>query len=183
MKSRILSLLAGLAACLLSAGCAEYGPYPASYQLPIGAPYLTSEFGPLNMSVNAVQEVNAQPGEKLYYQVVSPTTVQIYVYDPYGQGQILSQFEGSTFNSAVRPNGDRVKFIISAIQPVPGGFVQLTVSDNPIGRTSLSAPFGTPPAPPVVIQPATTTTVITTSPATPPAPPPTYEQSTTTVVH
>lgn len=160
MNSKIFASLAILAL----AGCASYTQYPVTYQVPIGPAQITNDFGPPNLVVNAVQDVPARPGAQLYYQVVSPINVMFYAFDKISSapgGPILSQLQGTSFYSSVVPTGSKVEFVFSAVQPITGGSIQLTVSDRPMISSSSAIPYtnpGTPMGaaamqPPVTISP------------------------------
>lgn len=169
MKSIVAPSLAALALGLALAGCASYPEYPMTYQVPVGPPEITSAYGPMNLSVNGTQDVPAEPGAQLYYQVISPTPIILYAFDKTGGGPggpLLSQLQGTSFYSSVVPSSSTVEFVVSTVHPVTGGAVQLTVSDSPMTSGPNAIPYTNPgPAPamgsavqpPVSISPASVT--------------------------
>jgi hypothetical protein len=167
MNSRNLTPLAVIGTCLLLAGCVTAPSAPVVYQVPITQPVIRSDFGPPNLAVTGVQDVPAQPGAPLYYQVISPVNVVAYAFDrinPGPGGPLLAQFQGTSFYSSVTPSGSAVEFVFSAAQPVMGGSVQLFVSDRPIIAGSVAIPYTTP-VPPLAIQPPVTISPLNTTTA------------------
>jgi len=144
-----ISFILALLTCAL-AGCATTD-YPVAYQVPLNPPQVTSAYGPLNLPVNGVQDVPAPAhhGAQLYFQVLSPTDVEAYVYDKTSSapgGQLLGQFRGTSFYSSAVPTSDTVEFVFSATQPVTGGTLQLSVSDSPMTSDSSAVPYTSPAA-------------------------------------
>jgi plastocyanin len=166
MNAKMITPALALGVCLALAGCATSPQYPVTYQIPFGPAQVRSDFGPPNIVVNGVQDVPAQPGAILYYQVVSPINAVVYAFDKTGPGPggpILSQLNGTSFYSSVVPTSNTVEFVVSATQPVTGGTVQLTVSDSSMAAGSGAIPsVGVPyPAqqPPVSITPSSVSIV------------------------
>ena len=167
MNSRLLTPLAALGACLLLNACVTAPPAPTVYQIPITAPVVRSDFGPPNLAVSGVQDVSAQPGSPLYYQVISPVNVVAYAFDrtsPSPGGPLLAQFQGTNFYSSVQPSSGAVEFVFSAGPPVMGGAVQLIVSDRPFTYGSTMIPYSQP-SPPPAMQPAVTISPLNTTTA------------------
>lgn len=153
MKTRFIAPIAALAALLL-AGCETPSvQYPITYQVPIGNSTVTSAYGPQNLNVSGVQDAPAVPGEPLFYQIVSPVNLTLYVFDKTGVnpgGPQLATAQGTFFNMSVTPTGNTVEFVFSAAQQGTGGTVQFTVSDHPIPSASpapVPAPVSAVPAP------------------------------------
>jgi len=148
MNSRILVPLAALGTCLLLAACSSYPEYPITYQIPIGAPYATSDYGLDNVPINAIQVVPSEGGTRLYYSMAASTNVMVYVVDnfgPYPGGPMIARFHGNSYSSSVVPSGGKVAFIFAAIQPVVAGTIQLTVSDSSLPEPVMSTQFLAPP--------------------------------------
>lgn len=165
MKTKFITPLAALAVCFF-AGCATTSvQYPITYQVPIGNSTVTSAYGPQNLNVSGVQDAPAIPGEPLYYQIVSPVNLSLYIFDKTGPGPggpRLAQSQGTFFNTSVTPTGNTVEFVFSAAQQGTGGTVQFTVSDHPIPSAMPMAapapvtavPVPAAPAPAVSVTPS-----------------------------
>jgi len=168
MNARIVALLAATGASLLLSACSAINEYPVSYQVPIGAAYFSSDYGLQNLPVNAVQDVPVEAGMPFYYTIVSPVAMNVYIFDKFGPqpgGPLLGNFSGASYSGVVTPSGNKLEFVFSAPQPVAGGVMQLTVSDTPLGTTTMTGTttytsVALAAQPPLVLSPAETTTSI-----------------------
>jgi hypothetical protein len=138
------SLFFGALLCgLILGGCASTPPtpkitYPVTYQIQIGNTQVHSDYGPQTLNVNASQEVVVEPNRPLYYQVVSPVDVTVYVYEksaPNSRKQV-GQMEGKSFTSSISPTSRTLEFAFSAAEPNSSGKVLFTLSDRPITPVS-----------------------------------------------
>jgi plastocyanin len=169
MKAKVAPIVSALGLCLALAACSTYPEYPMTYQVPVGPAEITSAYGPLNLPVNGVQDVPAEPGQQLYFQVLAPTPIVLYAFDKTSTepgGPLLAQLRGTSFYSSVTPTSSSVEFVVSTEQPVTGGSVQVTVSDQPMSSGASAMPYtnpnsgpevGTAAQPPVDISPASVT--------------------------
>jgi hypothetical protein len=143
--------LGGLA--LLAGGCATATlprvTYPVTYQIQLGNTQVRSDYGPQNLNVNATQDVTAEAGEPLYYQVSSPVLVNVYAYDldTGGTRVLLGSNQGTVFSSSVTPTSDSLRFVFSVAQANTSGVVQFTISDQPISPRAAPAVVAPPPEP------------------------------------
>ena len=175
MKSNLLALLAVGAAAALFAGCAEAPTaYPVSYQIPIGYSQVPTAYGTQSINVSATHDSIVTPGVPMYYQVISPVPLTLYVFDKTGPGPggaLLNQTQGTIISATATATSSTLEFVFSTVQPYTGGTVQFTISDHPL-------PPVTTDVAPTPVQ-STTTTTTTTAPN-PNAPGTTTTQSTTT---
>jgi len=151
MKTTSLLLpLAALAALL--GGCASPQPplptvhYPVTYQVPIGNTSAQASAGPQSLNINATQDVEVQPGIPLYYQIVSPVNVTVYLYEKVGVapgGNLLGNMQimaGVPTTNQLTPRTTSLEFTFSATQTNSSGTLQFTLSDQPIAAAV--APMG-----------------------------------------
>ena len=152
MNTRILLALELAASALLAAGCVTSNlprvTYPVTYQIQLGNTQVRSDYGPQNLNVNATQDVTAEAGEPLYYEINSPVPVNVYVYDlGSGDGRTLvGSNQGTLFTASVTPSGGTLRFVFSVAQANTSGVVQFTISDQPIlAPSAVTAPVAPPP--------------------------------------
>ena len=160
MKSLFALSVVALAALVLG-GCASTPPvpriaYPVTYNVQIGSSQLVSGAGPQSMTVSATQNVAVEPGKTLYYQVVSPIDVNVFVYEQTASDtrKLVSQMQGRAFNATITPATRNLQFVFQSAQPNTGGNLQFTLSDRAI-----------PPAPTQTITTTTTTVAPPVAPA------------------
>jgi hypothetical protein len=140
MHSKVLGLLTALSLVIFAGGCAS-GPevsYPVTYQIQVGNTEVHTDYGPQSTNMSASQQVVASVGRPLYYQVVSPIDVSVYVYEraaPNSRTQV-TQMEGKTFTSSITPTTSTLEFTFTATQPNSRAKVLFTLSDRPIAPTS-----------------------------------------------
>ncbi len=136
MNHKTLPSVAAILAALFLAGCNTTPEYPATTQIPIGySPQITSAFGVANLNVCATHDLTVKPGVPMYFQVVSPVNMTVYVFDRTGTGPggiLLRQLEGTNSISSATATSTTLEFVFSS-EPYQGGTVQLTVSDRPLG--------------------------------------------------
>lgn len=139
MNIRILCDAGIFAFSLVLAGCGTTPPmprvsYPVTYQIQVGNTQVRSDYGPQNLNLNATQDVTVPPGQPLYYQIVSPVDIIVYVYEGNSQGShtFLGQNQGTMFTSSVVPNTSSLQFAFSVTQPNSTGALRFTISDQPI---------------------------------------------------
>jgi hypothetical protein len=175
MNLKITASLAATAAAFLLAGCNTTPEPPVTYQIPIGySPQVTSVFGVENLNVSATHDLDVKPGVPMYFQVASPVSMTVYVFDKTGSGPggvLLRQLQGTNIISSATATSHTLQFVFSAAA-YTGGTVQFTVSDRPLGPPTAAMDT-------TLIQSTTTSTTVTPAPA--PQPPPS-KTTTTTVV-
>jgi hypothetical protein len=142
MKTRsTLVTCAALAVVGLFAGCATPPPprpvvvYPVTYDVPVGNTQVTSTAGDQNLNVSSTQQVTAEVGEPLYYQIVSPVAVNVSIYERRSaeSGRLLvREMQGTAFTSSVTPSVKGLEFVFSAQQSNSSGTLKFTLSDRPI---------------------------------------------------
>jgi hypothetical protein len=154
MKTITCLTLAGLAAVLALAACASvpappHVAYPATYQIQVGNTQVLSAYGPQNSNVTAAQRITVQPNAVLYYQVVSPVAVSLYVYQDNGDATrtLIGQAQGTTFNSTVTPATASLEFAFAVANANSSGTLQFTVADQPLAAAPLP-PAAPPPTMP-----------------------------------
>jgi len=166
MKTKLFATLSAVALALGLAGCdSTTYTYPMTYQIPIGSSQVTSAYGPQNLNVSASKDISVQPGVPLYYQVVSPISLTLYIFDKTGPGTggpMLGQMQGENVTSSVTPSSGTLEFVFSAAQMNTGGTVQFTISDRPLAAAM------NPAMAPTTTQTTTTQTTTTVTPATVP---------------
>ncbi|HVW21637.1 MAG TPA: hypothetical protein VHC86_10505 [Opitutaceae bacterium] len=150
MKHPRLLPLAALA-LLLAGGCATdsypHITYPATYTLQVGNSQVSSSYGPQSSNVTAAQRVTVAPDVPLYYAVVSPVAVTVYVYQDNSDGTrtLVGQMQGMTFNSSVTPATSALEFAFAVTNANSSGTLQFTISDQPLA-TAAPPPAAPPPA-------------------------------------
>jgi len=179
MNSKIIAGFVAGATSLFLAGCDTTPNYPVTYQIPIGYSQVSTVYGLQNLNVSATHDSSVTPGVALYYQVSSPVTLTLYVFDKTGTGPggvLLNQTQGTNITSSATATSDTLEFVFSTAQPYTGGTVQLTVSDRPLpptattmGPTTTSTTTTVTTAPTTPVAPGTTTTTTVNTPL-PPAP-------------
>jgi hypothetical protein len=117
---------------------------PITYRVPVGNPPLASSYWPEEMNVKAVQDISVSRGKVVYYQVVSPVPVTVYIYEKTGVepggANLLGQVEGTSFSAALKPNTAGLEFVFADGSAVHRGSLQFTVTDRPPGApVALSA--------------------------------------------
>lgn len=138
-----LALALALAGCATPAG-APHIAYPATYQIQVGNSQAISAYGPQNANVTAAQQVTVAPGVPIFYQVVSPVAVTVYLYEdqPNGTRSLIGQMQGTTFSSSVTPSTGSLEFAFAVANANSSGMLQFTIDDRP------QAPAAPPPAAP-----------------------------------
>ncbi len=179
MNHKIVSGIIASAAALFLAGCNSAPNYPVTYQIPIGYSQVATVYGVQSVNVSATHDSSVTPGRPLYFQVISPVNLTLYVFDKTGSGPggvLLTQSQGTNITSSATATSDTLEFVFSAAQAYTGGTAQLTVSDSPLPPSSTalgpivtsSTTVTTAPTGPVA--PGTTTTTTVAAPPAPPAP-------------
>ena len=142
MKTR--STLVTCAALIVAgffAGCATPPPprpvvvYPVTYDVPVGNTQVTSSAGDQNLNVSATQQVTAEAGEALYYQIVSPVAVTVSIYErrsPDSGRGLVKEFQGAAFTSSITPVAKSLEFVFSVQESNSSGTLKFTLSDRPI---------------------------------------------------
>lgn len=141
-SSRLL-LGAALVALGLNTACtthhAERRPvvvYPVTYDVPVGNTQVhAASAGSQNLRTSSSQQVTADVGDPLYYQVVSPVPVIVSIYErphPSRARVLLREFQGTTFTDSITPRTEDLEFMFEAQQPNSAGTLQFTLSDRPI---------------------------------------------------
>jgi hypothetical protein len=129
----IISLLAGC-----SAPPAEKRPvvaYPITYDVPVGNTQVKASTGPQDLNISSTQQVTAEVGEALYYQIVSPVPVTVSVYERTNANQarvLMREFQGTSFTDAIVPSNPNLEFVFAAQQANTGGTLKFTLSDRPL---------------------------------------------------
>jgi hypothetical protein len=150
MKTKLYSSAFGLALALLLGGC-ESAPmvphiaYPATYQIQVGNTQVLSVYGPQNSNVTAAQQVTVAPGVPIYYQVVSPVAVTVYVYqdEVNGTRTLIGQMQGMTFTSSITPPVSSLEFAFAVANANSSGTLQFTINDSPMAPAV--PPMAAPP--------------------------------------
>jgi len=149
MKAKLSSGAFGLALALFLAGCesqpmAPHVNYPSTYQVQVGNTQVLSAYGPQSSNVTAAQQVTVAPRVPIYYQVVSPVAVTVYVYQDESNGTrtLIGQMQGMTFSSSITPAASSLEFAFAVANANSSGTLQFTVNDQPM------APAPLPPAAP-----------------------------------
>ncbi len=125
----------------LLAGCAtspERRPvvaYPVTYDVPVGNTQVSASTGPQNLNVSSTQQVTADVGEPLYYQVISPVPVTVSIYERRSANQarvLMREFQGTSFTDSFVPSEPNLEFVFSAQQSNSSGTLKFTLSDRPL---------------------------------------------------
>jgi hypothetical protein len=140
MNLKLAFPLGALALAGWLSGCATPAPtvpkvaYPVTYQINVGNTEVSAPAGPQNLNVNATQQVTVQPGATLYYQVISPVAVTMYIYadGDGGSHALLGQMQGTSFTSSILPSTSSLEFAFAVAQANSSGTLQFTISDQPI---------------------------------------------------
>jgi hypothetical protein len=125
---------------LFAAGCATTPPrpvvhYPVTYDVPVGNTQVNSSAGPQNLNVSSTQQVTADVGEPLYYQIVSPVAVTVSVYERRSTDSgrmLLKEMQGTSFTSSITPAVSALEFVFSVQESNSSGTLKFTLSDRPI---------------------------------------------------
>jgi hypothetical protein len=137
---RGLSVATLLVLGLFAAGCATTPPrpvvqYPVTYDVPVGNTQVISSGGPQNLNVSSTQQVTAEVGKPLYYQIVSPVAVTVSVYERSSAQPgrvVLREMQGTSFTSSVTPTVPALEFVFSVQESNSSGTLKFTLSDRPI---------------------------------------------------
>jgi len=186
MNTKNIVSLGIMAASLVLAGC-ESSDYPNSYQIPVSNAQVSTISGVQNTGMTGIKDVESKPGYALYFQAVSPISVNFEIYEKSSmsmgngggsRGALLTRMQGTAFDSSVTPNSDAVEFVFTPTFANTAGTVQLTSSDRPISPplTAVAVPVASYPVAtyPVATVPVTTypvapasstTTTTTTTPS------------------
>jgi hypothetical protein len=150
MKPKLYSSALGLALALVLGGCASqpmvpHIAYPATYTIQVGNSQAISAYGPQNSNVTAAQQVTVAPGVPIYYQVVSPVAVTVYVYqdEVNGTRSLIGQMQGMTFTSSITPAVSSLEFAFAVANANSSGTLQFTINDQPLAPAP--APMAAPP--------------------------------------
>jgi hypothetical protein len=134
-------LCAATLALGLGSGCmgpSERRPmivYPVTYDVPVGNTQVSASTGAQNLKVSPTQEVTADVGEPLYYQIVSPVPVNVAIYERRSpdRGRVLvREFQGTSLTNSIIPAEPHLEFQFAALQPNSSGTLQFTLSDRPL---------------------------------------------------
>ena len=129
----VIGLLAGC-----SAPPAEKRPvvvYPVTYDVPVGNTKVKTVTGPQDLNVSSTQQVTAEVGEALYYQIISPVPVTVSVYERTTASQarvLMREFQGTSFTDSIMPSSPNLEFVFAAQQANTGGTLKFTLSDRPL---------------------------------------------------
>ena len=151
MKTKLFSSAFALGLALVLAGCesqtsAPHVAYPSTYQIQVGNSQVISAYGPQNSNVTATQQVTVAPGVPIYYQVVSPVAVTVYVYQNQFNGTpaLVGQMQGTSFTSSITPGVASLEFAFAVANANSSGTLQFTINDQPLAQV---APMPAPPPP------------------------------------
>jgi hypothetical protein len=155
MKTNSSFSALGIALALVLGGCATapmvpHVAYPATYSIQVGNTQVLSVYGPQNSNVTAAQQVTVAPGVPIYYQVVSPVAVTVYVYqdEVNGTRTLIGQMQGMTFSSSITPPVSSLEFAFAVANANSSGLLQFTINDQPM------TPAAPPMAAPAPVLPA-----------------------------
>jgi len=149
MKFPASSRLPALALGLLLGAC-ETGParrppvaYPASFPVAVGGAAIPG-YGTPDSAVTAVHPLEVRPNRPVYYQVLAPSPVTVFVYQAAEKAghTLLERKQGRIVTGSVTPTGARLEFAFGGASAGGGVEVQVTVSDEAIP--------GPPPPPPAL---------------------------------
>ena len=150
MKTKLYSSALALALAVAFAGCesepmAPHIAYPATYQVQVGNSQVISTYGPQSSNVTAAQQVTVAPGVPIYYQVVSPVAVTVYVYqdEVNGTRTLIGQMQGMTFSSSITPVVSSLEFAFAVANANSSGLLQFTINDRPMAPAA--PPMAAPP--------------------------------------
>jgi hypothetical protein len=150
MNLKFIPGVLGAALALVLAGCesqpmAPHIAYPATYTIQVGNTQVLSAYGPQNSNVTAAQQVTVAPGVPIYYQVVSPVAVTVYLYQDNADSSrtLIGQMQGMTFTSSVTPQVSSLEFAVAVANANSSGTLQLTLSDRPLAPAA--PPMAAPP--------------------------------------
>jgi hypothetical protein len=150
MKTKLNFSAFGLGLALLLAGCespsAPHIAYPSTYQIQVGNSQAISAYGPQNANVTATQQVTVAPGIPIYYQVVSPVGVTVYVYQNQAGSSpmLVGQMQGTSFTSSITPATSSLEFAFAVANANSSGTLQFTINDQPLAAVP---PMPAPPPP------------------------------------
>jgi hypothetical protein len=109
--------------------------YPVTYDVPVGNTRVSASTGPQNLNVSSTQQVTADVGDPLYYQVVSPVPVMVSIYErrsPSEARVLVREFQGSSFTDSLVPAARNLEFEFAAREPNSSGTLKFTLSDRPL---------------------------------------------------
>jgi hypothetical protein len=140
--SQKLTRLCVFAVIGLLAGCSsppvEKRPevaYPVTYDVPVGNTQVKASTGPQDLNVSSTQQVTAEVGEALYYQILSPVPVTVSVYERTNANQarvLMREFQGTSFTDSIVPSSPNLEFVFAAQRANTGGTLKFTLSDRPL---------------------------------------------------
>jgi hypothetical protein len=102
--------------------------FPATFTLAVGK-------GAPTPDESANQDVPAQAGTQLYFQISSPFTVVLNIYaktDSGKRGDLLGTMKGANFGSTINPQDGVLQFSLAPENKANGGNIVFIVSDGPI---------------------------------------------------
>lgn len=117
-------------ASLLVAGDLQV-QFPATFNLPVGK-------GAPTPDESASQDIPAQQGTQLYFQVNSPFSVVLSIYsktDSGKRGDLIGSMKGTSFGSSINPQDGVLQFSIAPEDKSSGGSVTFVISDGPLMPT------------------------------------------------
>jgi hypothetical protein len=113
----------------------------------VGNSQVLSAYGPQSSNVTGLQRVTVAPNVPLYYAVVSPVAITVYVYQDNDDGTrtLVGQMQGMTFNSSITPATTALEFAFAVTNANSSGTLQFTISDQPLAAAA-PPPAAPPPA-------------------------------------
>jgi len=102
--------------------------FPATFNLSVGKAASTAD-------ESANQDIPAQQGTQLYFQVNSPFSVVLNIYsktDSGKRGDLIGSMKGTSFGSSINPQDGVLQFSIAPEDKSNGGSVTFTISDGPL---------------------------------------------------
>jgi hypothetical protein len=126
---------ASLALCLTCAPRLFAGDdpieFPATFNLHVGK-------GTPSPDESANQDIPAQSGTPLYFQVSSPFSVVVSIYektDSGKRGDLIGSMKGQNFGSSINPQDGVLQFSIAPQDKSNTGTVVFVISDGPLMPT------------------------------------------------
>jgi hypothetical protein len=129
-------LSAALAACLLPAACMTepYDTPPGTYTVEVAIPTFTSDYGQDDMAVSAVQDFPVITGERIYFHVSLPISMNVFVFDKFGPPPglpLLFAKQGISVYGVVVSAGGKIRFVFSPTEPIGSGEIKITLAKAP----------------------------------------------------
>jgi hypothetical protein len=125
-------LASALALALVGASRLDAGDpqvqFPATFNLSVGK-------GAPTPDESASQDIPAQQGTQLYFQVNSPFGVVLNIYsktDSGKRGDLIGSMKGTSFGSSINPQDGVLQFSIAPEDKSNGGNVTFLISDGPL---------------------------------------------------